>query len=403
MRQRFKYCRLICSFISMICLNSYSQVIQDNIYTLNLEDLGKKIENVISLTISESQYEALQLNTGEKYKIWPNILIINGDTLEPREISTRGQTTLMFKRKSLGFRLKSEASFRHAERTESLNKFSLISLSMDKYYCRNRLAFEMMEKIGIFKLFYSYCELKINGRSEGIFMVIQEPEDWALRKEHSPLVIRRGYNHNIEKTKTDDKTDKDYTKKYLSYYRQIYKSLDNQKGEELLKELSQWIDMDFYMKWIAFNFFVHNGDYSDEVFFYIDPEIKKYRIIPWDYDDIFAITPHEGKEQRHEAIGDKLLYSSEDELDKIIANDPYLYEVYLKVLKEVLQELSPDFMKNVFENSYAELYPFYINQEIISCSQFDYFKDANMENLKNYMFTLYSALRTYRDLYLQKQ
>ena len=220
---------------------------------------------------------------------------------------------------------------------------------MDKYYCRNRLAFEMMEEIGIFKLFYSYCELKINGTSEGIYMIIEEPEDWAIRKEHSPLVLRRGYNHIIEKTKTDNKTDKAYTKKYLSFYKQIYKSLDNQKGEELYRTISQWIDMDFYMKWIAFNFLVHNGDYSDEVFFYIDPEIKKYRIIPWDYDDIFAITPHEGKAQRHEAIGDQLLYSSEDKLDEVIANDPYLYEVYLKTLKEVLNKLSAVFMKKVFE------------------------------------------------------
>jgi spore coat protein H len=370
-------------------------------YSLNLLDLGKKIENVISFNISDLQYEALQSNTGEKYTIYTNRLIINGDTLEPKEISTRGQTTLMFKRKSLGFRLKSKASFRHADRTESLNKFSLISLSMDKYYCRNRLAFEMMEEIEIFKLFYSYCELRINGRSEGIFIIIEEPEDWALRKEHSPLVIRRGYNHIIEKTKTDNKTDRAHTKKYLGFYKQIYRSLDKQKGEELYKTLSQWIDMDFYMKWIAFNFLVHNGDYSDEVFFYIDPKIKKYRIIPWDYDDIFAITPHEGKEQRHEAIGNKLLYSSEDKLDVIIANDPYLYQVYLNTLKEVLNKLSPVFLKKVFENSYAELFPFYINQEIISCSQYDYFKDANMENLKNYLFTLYSSLRTSRDLYLQ--
>jgi spore coat protein H len=401
MSQRMKYFLLIYLFISVICFNSHSQVIQADMYSLNLGDPGKKIENVISLNISNSEYEALQSNTGEKYKLRTNRIIINGDTLEPKEISTRGQSSLMFKRKSLGFRLKSEASFRHADRTESLNKFSLISLAMDKYYCRNRLAFEMMEEIGIFNLFYSFCDLRINGRSEGIFMIIEQPEDWALRKEYSPLVIRRGYNHSIDKTKTDNKTEQAYTKKYLSYYRQIYKSLNKQKGEELYKTLSEWIDMDFYMKWVAFNFLVHNGDYSDEVFFYIDPEIKKYRIIPWDYDDIFAIAPHEGKEQSKEIIGDKLLYSSEDKLDEIIATDPYLYEVYLKALKEVLNKLPPVFMKKVFENSYAELYPFYSNQEIISHSQFDYYKDANMKNLKNYMLTLYSALRVSRDNYLE--
>ena len=72
-----------------------------------------------------------------------------------------------------------------------------------------------------------------------------------------------------------------------NYYKLIYKSLKKQNGEELYKTLNQWIDLDNYMKWLAFNFLVRNGDYTDEVFLYIDPEINKFKIIPWDYDDLF--------------------------------------------------------------------------------------------------------------------
>ena len=60
----------------------------------------------------------------------------------------------------------------------------------------------MMEKIGIFDLFYTFCELRLNGRSEGIFMVIERPEDWAIEKKNSPLIIRRGYDHKIDKIKS---------------------------------------------------------------------------------------------------------------------------------------------------------------------------------------------------------
>jgi spore coat protein H len=214
------------------------------------------------------------------------------------------------------------------------------------------------------------------------------------------LVLRRGYDHNIEKIKNGKNGDRATNKKYLGNYRELYRSLDKDTGEGLYTLLSEYIDLEGYMKWLAFNFLVHNGDYSDEVFFYIDPEIEKFRIIPWDYDDIFAITPHEGKEQRNKILGDKLIFSSEDLLDQKIAVDPYLYERYLKMFKEVLDELSPELLINVIENSYAELYPFYSTEEIISNSKFDYYKDASLENLKDYLLSVYMSLSASRNIYL---
>jgi spore coat protein H len=401
MSQGFKSVNLAIVLLILIGTNSYNQTIKEDHFDLDLGNRGRNIENIIRLNVSGSEYEKILSITGEKVLISTRRIIINGDTLKPDEISTRGQSSLMFRRKSLGFSLKSEASFWQGERTDSMKKFSLLNLAMDRYYCRNRLAFEMMETLGIFELFNTFCELQINESSEGIFLIIERPEDWALRVKKSPLVIRRGYNHRIDKTKADNKTDRTDTKKYLGYYRQIYRSLGEYKGEELYAALSEYIDIDFYMKWLAFNFLVHNGDYSDEVFFYIDPEIKKYRIIPWDYDDIFAVAPHEGSAERNKIIGDKLIFSSEDLLDTKIATDPYLYEVYLKNLKKVLDTLSPDSLKKCAENTYAELYPFFSNKEIIRNSQFDFYKDANLENLKEYLSNIYSILKASRNSCLE--
>ncbi len=383
---------------------SYSQSFPAE--NLNLKDLGKTIENKIIMEMSDSEYDALRATTGEKIDLKTVLLTINEDTIKAEEISTRGQTTLMFRRKSLGFKLKSEAVIRRGNKTDSFKKFSLLNLAMDQYYCRNRVAFGMMEEIGIFNLFHSYCDLRIKGKSEGVFMIIERPEDWAIRKEGSPLVLRRGYNHQIEKTKSGKKSDRDDVKMYLKQYRQIYKDINKFEGEELYKALSECIDLDGYMKWLAFNFIVHNGDYADEVFFYIDPEIKKYKIIPWDYDDIFASAPHEGSLQRNKAIGDKLIFSSEDDLDKKIASDSYLYTVYLTTFKEVLEKLSPELLKQVFENTFAELYPFYSNKDIIRNSEFDVYKEATIDNLKSYLVTIYlqeSGLREHYLEYLKKE
>jgi len=359
---------------------------------LNLTDKGNTIENSISFSISETDYANLKVKDGVKIAIEDSKTIINGDTLLSEEINTRGGSTLLFRRKSYSFTLTSEASFRHGKKKEHFRKFYALSLSMDKNYCSNRLAFELMEKVSLFSLFYSFSELHINGKSEGICMVIERPEDWAMKKINSPLIIRRGYNHSIDKMESGKIHEKPESVSYSKYFNLIYKSLKKYQGEELYKTLSQWIDLENYMKWLAFNFLVRNGDYTDEVFLYIDPKAEKFKIIPWDYDDLFLPAPHEGTNESRKVLGDKMIFSSEDQLDIKIATDPYLYQIYLTQMKELLEQLQPETLKEVFENSYAELYPYYSDYEIISMSQYDSHKETNISRLENDMRSLFDQL-----------
>jgi spore coat protein H len=401
MNLNFKISLLVFSVPILISSRSDNKPIIANDNELNLIDKGRKIENYISFYTSESNYENIKAVDGQKIAVKSATLVINGDTLNPERIRTHGKSTLYFRRKSFSFSLKSEATFRHGEKTESFKKFFVLSLAMDRNYSSNRLAFELMEKIKLFHLFYSFCELRINGQSEGVCMVIERPEDWAIKKKKSPFLIRRGYDENIEKIESGKTTEKAETKKFSYCYHQIYKSLNKYKGEELYKTLSTWLDMDNYFKWLALNFFVRNGDYTDEVYLYIDRSTNKFNIIPWDYDDLFAIVPHEGKVESRKALGDKLIFSSEDLLDKKIASDPYLYKLYLIQLRSVLTMLSPDTLKSAFETTYAELYPYYSKKEIISMSKYDSHKDTNLEKLKNDMTVLYNQLILSRAYYLK--
>ena len=388
-------------FSLLVILNSKSQPGQSNNDKLNLTDLGRKIENSISFNTSYSNYEKIKDTIGKKISVKATSLIINGNALEPEEINTRGQSSLYYRRKSFSFSLKSEAPFRHGERTESFKKFYLLSLSMDKNYCSNRLAFEMMEASKLFHLFYSFCNLRINGKSEGICMVVERPEDWAMKMKNSPLLIRRGYNTTIDKIITDEKSAGGKAKKDRDDFREIYRSLNKYEGEEIYKTLSNRLDMDVYMKWLAFNFFVRNGDYTDEVYFFVDPAIDKFSIIPWDYDDLFSMAPHEGIVESRKVLGEKLFYSAEDPLDKKIVTDPYLYKKYLIQFEELMNQLSVDVLKRAFENTYAELYPYYSDNEIISNSRYDRYKNADLIQLKSDLLSLYEQLLVYRDYYLK--
>jgi len=381
--------------------DSNCQLTQPEDEKLNLTDLGCKIENSISLNITALDYEEIKAVTGKKAVVKARLLIINGDTLVPEEIVTRGQTTLYYRRKSYSFDLQSEASFSHGEKTRAFRKFYVLSLSMDRNYANNRLAFEMMESAGIFHLFYTFGELRINGQSEGICMILERPDDWAMKKKESPVLIRRGYNNNIDKLKSDKNADRETIKEYRTNFNQIYRSLYKYRGEELYKAISTWLETEEYMKWLAFNFFVRNGDYTDEVNFYIDPDSKKFGIIPWDYDDIFSVGPHEGYSESRKITGNKLVFSTEDELDKKIVSDPYMYKMYLVQFEKVMNELTPDMLKSIFEKTYAELYPYYSNEEIISLSKYDRFKNLNLSGLRSDMITLYDQLVISRSVFLK--
>lgn len=384
---------------TLFIASGYCQQLETGKDTLILTDQDRRIENSVSFTTTNLNYKKTTIS--QKVNLKPLKVIINGDTLVPEKVRTRGQSTLFFRRKSYSIGLESHVPFFHGERSESLKRFYLIGLTMDKYYTRNRLAFGMMEATHLFNLFYSFCELKINGEEEGICMVIERPEDWALKKKDSPVIIRRGYDNNIRRIKTGRKTTDTRLHNYRGDFRQIYRALNKHQGEDLYNTLSKWLEMDVYMKWLAFNFFVRNGDYSDEAFFYLDPATNKFSIIPWDYDDLFSLEPHEGNSDSKRFLADKFIFSIEDELDKKIVTDEFLYKKYKIQFEELMNELTADVIRRVFENTYTELYPYYSNDEIISKSGYDLYKDANLSRMKNDMSALYEQLIFNRSHYLK--
>ena len=367
---------------------------------LELTDTTRTIENSIRIYIPSGNYQKVKEITGNQIHLLKPLIIINNDSLGEAEMHTRGKSTLQLRRKSFSVDLDKEASLYNSAVIHTFKKFYAICLSMDKFYFRNRISFEMLKEIGLFDLFFTYSELEINDQNEGIYLLVERPQDWALKKNKSPCIIRRGFNNKIDKIRPGKKIEKTETQNHRRQFSQIYKSLNKYEGQALYRALSQWIDLDMYMKWLAFNFFIRNGDYTDEVYFFVDPVTGRYKIIPWDYDDVFASQPHEGKEARSRNIGQTLIFSSEDKLDLKIASDPFLYQKYKDLLSEVLNVLTPEKIKSVFERTYAELYPYYQTEEIISMSRFDSHPVDSVNTLKSEMNGLYKLLISYRGIYL---
>jgi spore coat protein H len=152
------------------------------------------------------------------------------------------------------------------------------------------------------------------------------------------------------------------------------------------------MDFEQYATWLGFNYFVKNGDYADELYHYIDPGSLKYKIIPWDYDDIFSTQPHEGWKLRKERLDPSLLiFSSEDPLDIKIAMDPFLYEKYQETLQGLLNELTEKQIKSIIDKIYFDLAPLLHDPDIIIAVSKDGY-NINLTALEEDMKMIYGNL-----------
>lgn len=341
---------------------------------LELSDPSSNGEkNSFSLQI-DSYYESrLKEISGKKFEIHSSDLAFNGSDLEIKSIKTRGKSTLFFTRKSFSISLIEPVILD----SEEIKKLALNNLAMDRNYYRNRLSFLMLDRIGIFKLQNKFTELQINGRSAGLYLAIQKPEDF-IHSLDSPLLVRREYEGRF----TIEDAQGDHTKQQIKRLRNIPKLTKRYAGQQLYDSLNTVVHMEHYFQWLAFNYLIQNGDYTDELFLYLKSDENRFDIIPWDYDDIFMRQPHDGFEKRNKILDHKLLFSGEAYLDIVIDSDNVLYMKFLDSFREILEILYPDFIKQVFENVYAELYPYYTDQEIIAQSEYDYFGHTDLSILK---------------------
>jgi len=351
--------------------------------TLGLAPSKDKINHVFRITMSEKEYKRLSKSHIDKDYLSECYITYNDDTLDLRELELRGKSSMSFKRKSFSVKLNEKATFSKKGITKKLKKINLISLSMDKNYYRNKVAFDLMDTLGIFNLFYDYAEVIVNEKSQGIYLIVQKPKNYAFKKEDAEFMLRRDFEHVINKTyhKGDDSIS---NVKYEKAFVKIYEEIIKKEGKTFYDELSKLLDVEQYFTWMAFNYLIGNQDYTDEVFFYnkSEDESIKFGIIPWDYDDIFSEFPREGYLVRYINFGDKLAFSSEDDLDYKIVKDDYTYNKYLEVLAKVTNKLSVDLLKEVFDQTYQELYPFYCNKDILKVSKYDEYGKTDLSNLE---------------------
>jgi len=319
------------------------------------------------------------------------LLLLDDQPLDLDNFRVRGKSALNYRRKSYAVKLNTPILLeeRDGSGLKELTRFKLIAMAMDYTYIEERTGFGLLEQQDLMPLFYRFVELRLNGSTQGLYLLVEDPEQYYL--EHgSEYILRRGYYHSIE--------DSDYApsfqyiprETYESAFQEIYLNLTRLHGEELYNALDQRLNLKQYFRKIGMDYLLQNGDYSDEIYLYAmsNQDEIRFNIIPWDYDDLFKSNPHEVGitwgtgtlfGDRHypthqdvlDEIGQKMIFSIEDDLDYTIVMDTFLYARYESTLAEMIGGISPEDIDELFNQVRNELTPFYNNTEVVKQSMYD--------------------------------
>ena len=346
-----------------------------------------------NFTMTESQRQYINSTRGIQYEVTDPVpeLELAGKTYTIDRFEIRGDNTLNFFRKGFGLNMGDKILIYNPfnNTTRKYEEFKLLAMVYDYTYIENSIAVGLHRKAGLWPVMTFFTEVRINGHTQGLYHFIEDPVEYFIEEENSSFVVRRGYDHVIKTygIRPDKTGDLEY---YKNRFRKIYNILPDYSGSQMYDTLSSYMDLEQYFTKLSIDLLIKNGDYTDEIFFYNKMKDNKelFGVFPWDLDDIFSDQPHEignwwapgtvfGRREYYSMsdvvadVGDKLLYSIEDDLDYKIALDDFLYQQYLKTLRTVMEKISPAEIDKIFDNTFDQISPFYDNDSIIAQSKYD--------------------------------
>lgn len=295
------------------------------------------------------------------------------------KLNSRGQSSLKkFSRKNLEAKPLGETKKLDAASVKS--KEMILSASpADVLVTKNMLVYRLYKAFDIPTMETEYAEVVINDESQGLYMVSQSPAEHLLSKD-ADIVYRRRYNDFMELKKADKKLSEEQVSDYKNHIDGIYKDLKKLKGQALVDSLSEKMNLDGYLKWLALNYIVRNGDYLDEVFFFgkkNDAGKIYYDIFPWDLDDTFSekmhmqgipLTLNNGAKKRSER---QMLFGFESRLDQAVSEDPVLLNKYFQTLSEVTAQLDDAKLDSIFSKVSKKLSPYLLDEDILKNGALD--------------------------------
>ena len=253
----------------------------------------------------------------------------------PATLRIRGATSRKSERKSFLVQLFETQRFTEIR----LRKFLLLNMFFDPHRFEMYTSYRLLAELGLFPSYFQYASVFMNGKPQGLYLLVERPED-AIRRGSPQVVSVIRFNGRRGRVK--------YSVKYsvpqsdpLRVVRSILAAGRTMEGKELEDELARIMDFDRYLSWLAFNSLTENGDSRNEFYVYEerveDADWGRIGFVAWDYDDV-----QRPPTRAAEVLQDPLLYACEMELDFIIRRDERLYSRYKDILRNLLENVSTE-------------------------------------------------------------
>jgi hypothetical protein len=281
----------------------------------------------------------------------------------------RGQTSLDCARKSYNVNLKGNHG-RHILPGSSTDEFYLLSMCKDDRYFQQYVANILAAPLGLFPLKFGFVELFIEGETAGVYLLLEKTKE-ALLEDNSRVhaVIRRRFDPGETPSELKYPSDGDINGPAGSAYFALAAGGEGLVGEELLAEMSRRMDFDQFLRILAFQTLMGNGDYVDEMIFYSTEAVREgirrewYQVMAWDMDDLFSACHHGGKHAMDDPFD--ILYCAEGNIEKAVMLDSAVYSRFILLLEEMMNTLVTAVeVDAALENAADALLPFFDDPEI---------------------------------------
>lgn len=257
----------------------------------------------------------------------------------PATLHLRGHTSLSCDRANYNVNLDGGEA-RRLGPGSATDELYLISMCKDEGYFNQTFAGALLQTMGLYPLEFRYVRMLEEGAERGAYILVEEPAD-ALLQDHVDLaaIIRRRFDPEDQAEDVKYATGSDA--KALALYEQAVTIAQTAPADEVADQMSSIMDLDAYLRWMAFMTFMVNGDYVDEVYFYgaLEGAAPYFRMANWDPDDLFSACHHGSKFAHEDPAG--ILYCSEGKIDEAILRSPEVYGLFVDALEQVMADLTP--------------------------------------------------------------
>ncbi len=276
-------------------------------------------------------------------------------TPAPAVAHFHGLGTLACERKSITVEL--DGGRRRIAPDLASDRFILISMCQDLKYFGQVFGNRVLAGLGLFAPPFRYVRVRIDGVNQGLYMLVYQAER-AFRDSSLGLtsVIRRGYDIDAWPAEVKHPSDPELAEAARLRFEAIGDGALGESPDRLVAFLEEHLQLDAYLRWLAVNSLLENGDFIDEAFFAGSAEGsgERFRVSAWDNDDLWSACHAEGLRAIVDRCG--LTYCTEAEVDQALLRSEDVYRRYRRALEEVLATLTPEHLTGVMEGVQTELF-----------------------------------------------